>query len=435
MGTHPTISYPNLVDFPDTEIRIRYQLGNRSNKKRASFYADDCPRHFLWLSDRAVKRELGYKMARGKWSERVLLEKTYFTLFYGGTGLASQYMDSVDDFQTDLVGWEIMNRSANHCEWEGVECVEQKLYSNSLHYHNSNSAIIKSENVVVGFQINGFSLEGTLPHDLHHLSHLEKVDLKGNQIQGSIPASWGLLFDLVDLDLGDNRLSGELPSSLKGWTNLQNLKLSSNRLEGGVSQTLIEAWTKREEQNNNNKTVTNTSTKNDVDNDNNNDDENENEKEETTINGLQTLDLSNNRLQGIFHIDTLVQFAKDLVSLDLSHNLFTGGLPETIVVDKEKDKDNTDDENQDSTSSSSLVKLVELNLSKNMFKGNFPKEWTKLPSIKVLNLSHNQLTGSLPTQVWRASSLERLELVRVLHFVLYLVLFILLLVLVLVCAK
>ena len=31
-------------------------------------------------------------------------------------------MDSVDDFQTDLKGWDVMNRSSNHCDWEGIQC-------------------------------------------------------------------------------------------------------------------------------------------------------------------------------------------------------------------------------------------------------------------------------------------------------------------------
>jgi hypothetical protein len=241
LGKHPTISYPNLNDFIDTEIRILYKYnpfiinddhvssgssgssgsgtgGTKSSSSSSSraLQVDDCPRHFLWLSDQTIQKELDYRLEKGRWSERTLIEKSYFTLFYGQTGLASQYMDSVDDFHTDLYGWDIMNRSSNHCEWEGIECEDylveiinnnnkktstsssssssssssQKTKistSNNNNNNNNNQAHVEMKNVshVVSFAINGFSLEGRLPNDLYQLSFLKTLDLHGNMIRGT----------------------------------------------------------------------------------------------------------------------------------------------------------------------------------------------------------------------------------------------------------
>ena len=429
MGTHPTISYPNLEDFSDTEIRIRYdsKSGGSSSisNKDGVFEIDDCPRHFLWLSDRAIQKELDHRLQTGTWSERVLVEKFYFTLFYGGTGLASQYMDSVDDFQTDLKGWEVMNRSSNHCDWEGIECsIIESENGGTVNGSNDNGKELGKLNSthVVGFQINGFSLEGTLPHDLYHLSYLKNLDLQGNRILGEIPDSWGNFGKLTHLDLEDNRLSGELPTTLEHLTNIQTILLSRNRLEGTISESLLEAWAKKDNSSSGSKT-------------------NEN------LSGLKSLDLSKNKFEGPFPMKTLLRYASDLEKLDLSNNMFTGDLPDkssdTMVVTNdncefpsdgesihENDESSTsmspeeclrtaneDGGNSHTPSSSSnyagLESLENLNLSHNRFHGKIPRNLLELPSLRIMVLSNNQLSGSLPTEVWRATSLVQLELVSV----------------------
>jgi Leucine-rich repeat (LRR) protein len=512
IGTHPTISYPNLDDFPDTQIRIRYEhegkhggvTNNMSNShsnhrgrtskynsKNSIFQVDDCPRHFLWLSDRAVRKELDFRIQHGKWSERVLVEKAYFTLFYGGTGLASQYMDSVDDFQTDLKGWEIMNRSSNHCEWEGVECSNKN--KNAINDNNCSDDDDDDDNndndgevatnVVVGFQINGFSLEGTLPHDLSHLTALQRLDLHGNRIKGSIPASWGNLVELTDLNLGDNRLTGKLPSSLKKWTNLNRVVLSSNQLSGDISETLVGAWTEQRKPPSRRSSTCNKSKKRrerfgesyepeSIESSSSSSENGSASDGETTISphsyfsgGLQTLDLSKNRFGGPFPWKALARYASHLKFLNISENVFTGVLPEEMVVHCQPSADQRvtapptttllppiDDETTDQLESSStpttvkqqqqqqsciellsaannttmnengvgMGKLQDLNLSGNQFKGNLPREWMRnMPYLQNLDLSENQITGSLPKELLKAYSLNRLKLVRVCICIIY----------------
>ena len=329
VGSHPTITYPDLDDFTDTEIRIR-KLYGRSPSRQKKMEIDDCPRHFLWLSDRAVEKELDHRVKLGTWSERVLVEKTYFTLFYGGTGLASKYMDSVDDFQTDLVGWEIMNRSSNHCDWEGIEC-DDALSNMNTRTPSDQRGDFRRLGAVVGFQINGFSLEGTLPDDLRHLSHLKRLDLHGNRIQGSIPSSWGALGDLTELNLEDNRLTGTLPPTLEGWTSLRNVRLSRNRLEGSLPGGLLEAWTKPHPPDNNEADPSGSKMVGGDGGGRGSGKRHRHARKARSLRGLESLDLSRNQFTGSFPMEVLVLHAKDLTSLDLSDNRFGGILPDEVV--------------------------------------------------------------------------------------------------------
>jgi hypothetical protein len=76
-------------------------------------------------------------------------------------------MDYVDDFQTDLNGWNIMDNpsrlipinNTKYCDWEGIDC--------------------DIDGKVIGFTINEFYLTGRLPSDIYLLSELQHVDFSG----------------------------------------------------------------------------------------------------------------------------------------------------------------------------------------------------------------------------------------------------------------
>jgi Leucine-rich repeat (LRR) protein len=438
MGTHPAVSYPHLEQFPDTQIRMKYKYRVRSTEtkswKSGTMVVNDCPRHFLWLSDQAVLREAEHLAQYGKWSERVLVEKAYFTLFYGGTGLASKYMDSVDDFQTDLVGWEIMNRSSDHCQWEGIRCknvtlttaapLKMRRQQEQQQQQQQQKQKPQHVRVVTDFAINGFSLEGTLPDDLYKLSYLTSLDLHGNKIQGTIPALWGEMRSLKRLNLKDNRLSGTLPSSLQKMTNLKALKLSSNRLQGTLSVDLFASWADGNAEHYADYYA---------------DDDDDDDDDRPTIksSALMTLDLSHNRFTGSLPMEAIVYHTAHLVSINLSDNLFTGSLPSTLAVaavktdtnDSDADDDDDDDNDEYGAPSSlpayaaagyneptevfGLKYLSTVNLSGNRLEGSLPRVWMEqLPRMATLDLSNNQLTGSLPLEPWKAKSLTKLNLVR-----------------------
>jgi hypothetical protein len=76
-------------------------------------------------------------------------------------------MDYVDDFQTDLNGWNIMDNpsrlipinNTKYCDWEGIDC--------------------DIDGKVIGFTINEFYLTGHLPSDIYLLSELQHIDFSG----------------------------------------------------------------------------------------------------------------------------------------------------------------------------------------------------------------------------------------------------------------
>ena len=234
-GRHPSISYPNLSEMDDTEINIRWVRPDEASGKMLVVDADDCPRHFLWLSDQAVEAEFEYRLRPEnkdeRWCDRVLVEKVYFTLFYGGTGTAAKYLDAADNFETDLEGWDIMDRNMDepvdaniHCDWEGLDC--------------------NDDGELTEFRLDGFSLQGTLPTDLVLFNKLEILDLNFNSIKGTIPAEYGTeLTNLQSLNLASNELTGRLPSTLVNLVNLESIWLSGNKLRGTISDKILERWT------------------------------------------------------------------------------------------------------------------------------------------------------------------------------------------------
>ncbi|CAI5970450.1 unnamed protein product, partial [Closterium sp. NIES-64] len=72
-------------------------------------------------------------------------------------------------------------------------------------------------------------------------------------------------------------------------------------------------------------------------------------------------------------LDSLV----NLVNLDLSANLFTGTIP----------------------SFGSLTALTSLILANNRLAGSLPDCFSNLPSLETIDLSSNQLSGSLPASI------------------------------------
>lgn len=63
------------------------------------------------------------------------------------------------------------------------------------------------------------------------------INLKGNKLRGSIPESIGFLRFLEHLDLSDNDITGFLPSDLR-WAPLEKLDVSGNKLRGIVPPAL-----------------------------------------------------------------------------------------------------------------------------------------------------------------------------------------------------
>ncbi|KAK1313168.1 Polygalacturonase inhibitor 1 [Acorus calamus] len=177
------------------------------------------------------------------------------------------------------------------------------------------------------------NLSGPVPDFLGEMTNLESLDLSFNSLSGSIPPSLGALTKLGGLRLDRNRLTGPIPDSLGRLTQLTFLYLSHNMLTGEVPP--------------------------------------------TTFGGLimiSTMDLSRNRLVGD-PSKALFGESRPTFTLLLSRNLFEFdltkvGLPQSVST---------------------------LDLSHNMIYGGIPEGVAGLKQLQAFNVSYNRLCGEIPT--------------------------------------
>lgn len=173
--------------------------------------------------------------------------------------------EALVSLHTSLDGpyWMTAGGWLNHpdpCMWSGVTCTE---------------GVVTELNLL-------FELNGTIPSDIRHLTHLQKIWFSSENITGPIPASIGDLTDLKSLQLWGN-LSGAIPPELGNLSQLEKLELRSNQLTGQIPPEL------------------------------------------GRLSNLTSLDLFGNRLSGSIPVElanlNLLQY------LRLSGNLLTGNLP------------------------------------------------------------------------------------------------------------
>jgi Leucine-rich repeat (LRR) protein len=87
---------------------------------------------------------------------------------------------------------------------------------------------------VVGVNIAGENLVGSISRSFGLLPHLHTLVLTDNALVRSLPASLGHLPALQQLDVSRNELTGVVPLSLCDLPKLDKLRLNGNRLEGSV---------------------------------------------------------------------------------------------------------------------------------------------------------------------------------------------------------
>lgn len=163
---------------------------------------------------------------------------------------------------------------------------------------------------MLSLQLPSANLSGSLPRELGQFPMLQSLYLNINSLWGSIPLELGYGSSISEIDLGDNMLSGDLPPSI--W-NLCD-RLVSLRLHGNsLTGSVSEP------------ALPNSSCKN-----------------------LQSLDLGSNRFSGGFP-EFVTRFG-GLKELDLGNNMFTGTIPQGLVG----------------------LRLEKLNLSHNNFSGVLP---------------------------------------------------------------
>lgn len=164
----------NKKSVPE-ELKAIYQRTNHGRSGETGVIEiDHVPEYFIALDDSAVEEELEYRTLHGRWSDRVILEKLYFTLLFGKSGFPDsgngkrrkeqEPKMTCDEKLQKEHGWDIYNRRDDFCNWTGITCLQQKVTEIDLHL---------------------YELKGTLMEDLHHLSDLEYLDLRGTERERS----------------------------------------------------------------------------------------------------------------------------------------------------------------------------------------------------------------------------------------------------------
>ncbi|KAL7208647.1 hypothetical protein ACSBR1_030394 [Camellia fascicularis] len=226
------------------------------------------------------------------------------------------------------------------------------LHDNKL--FGSISPLLNNLTHLTKFAIANYNnLAGPISNNLRNCSSLYRVRFEGNQLSGNISEDVGIYPNLVYIDLShnnfhnpsefgkldNNHLLGSIPPEFRKLSNLENLNLASNDLSGSIHGALWKCLK------------------------------------------LLNLNLSSNRFGENIPVS--------LQSLDLSHNLVTGMIPQQI---------------------GELRILETLNLSHNKLSGSLPSSFNNMLSLTLVDVSYNQLEGPLPkTVAFRKASFETLK--------------------------
>ena len=93
---------------------------------------------------------------------------------------------------------------------------------------------LASLRVLTTLEAGSNKLSGPLPEHLGRIPQLRVLDLSDNAFEGAIPGNLGFANGLTHLDLSDNRLTGNLPGFFSILDRMRVLDLSGNQLTGPI---------------------------------------------------------------------------------------------------------------------------------------------------------------------------------------------------------
>jgi len=146
-------------------------------------------------------------------------------MFRSGKGFTPQrYVMAVIYYATKGAKWDFnmdWMTSKHECSWYGVEC--------------------NTFNKVVTLDLGYIKVDGLVPREIGLLSHLQDLDLHGNDLQGVIPHK--LLTGLKKLEYLRLQMNGMFGAIHKEITNMKNLKhlfLYGNYMAGTIPKELAQ---------------------------------------------------------------------------------------------------------------------------------------------------------------------------------------------------
>ncbi|RDX88356.1 Receptor-like protein 12, partial [Mucuna pruriens] len=198
---------------------------------------------------------------------------------------------------------------------------------------------------LVTLQLRSCGLNGSFPKGIFQIQTLKVIDISDNQYLGGTLPNFPSHSSLHDINLSNTIFSGNLPGAISNLKQLSTIDLSYCQFNGTLPSSISE------------------------------------------LTQLVYLDLSSNNFSG--PLPSLNMF-RNLTYLSLFHNHLTGVLQSFHFED--------------------LKNLVSIDLGFNFFTGSFPSSLLKLPNLRELKLPFNQLNGLLDEFVSTSALLEMLDL-------------------------
>lgn len=266
------------------------------------------------------------------------------------------------------------SKSGSHCLWTGVQCDPFNrvvgLNISGMKLSGSISPEIGKLQHLVSLTVASSYLTGPLPREITNIQNLRFLNISNNVFYGNFPSNVAKWRELEVLDAYNNNFTGPLPVELSKLRKLRHLHLGGNYFSGSIPS------------------------------------------EYSEITSLKYLALCGNTLTGKIpgELSRLVNLEElylgyynyyeskipsmfgaltNLVKLDMANCGLVASVPPEL---------------------GRLVKLDSLFLHSNKLSGPIPAQLANLSSIKSLDLSDNVLTGEIPTEFSKLQSLTLLSL-------------------------
>lgn len=311
------------------------------------------PRFFFNHTKERILGEIHYSLQNSAWSERTLLEIFYYAVTYGADHKPANFTHTTEGAKAGLETTENwLVDCVDICQWDGIVC-GPLASDNPLEGESDYKPPCRS---VTSIDLMSFHLEGTLPSELFHLSHLHRLNLNDNLLHGTIPTTFGNFEHLRFMDMGNNELTGFIPHQLGNLApTLEELWLEKNRFEGPLDYALMQLTNCRFMDLSTNQ-LTGTMP-----------------PEIGHLTSLSSLFLEENKLTGTLCPE--LGLLRSLRVIDIGVNDFTGPIPSEIGL---------------------CSSLVDFNVGSNRLNESIPMEIFLLTNLEALVLSENELTGELP---------------------------------------
>lgn len=253
------------------------------------------------------------------------------------------------------------DHNTSPCNWTGVSC--NKLLQRVVGLNLSGQSLTGSLSPHIGnlsfltsLQLQSNKFIGSLPHQISNLHRLQLLNISFNSIGGTVPPNITRCKELRILDLMQNEILGRIPNDLNNLTKLQVLNLGRNHLFGSIPPSIGNVSSL---------VAINLGT--------------------NTLNGVIPNELS--RLRNLKHLDltiynltgtvpSSIYNMSSLVSLAVASNDLSGDLPYNVGV--------------------TLPNLLVFNFCLNKFTGTIPGSLHNLTNIQVIRMAHNYLHGKVP---------------------------------------